>query len=94
MLFEAWDIWVDRVLHCKVTRVRIILRNLWFFLNENIRDHLNKSLGNKYTNHDNQNEFLEILAYHVLREKTEKIRENVFFFSIIGGGYTDISNKG
>ena len=35
----------------------------------NIREHLNKSLGNKYTNQDIQNEILEIIADHVLPEK-------------------------
>ena len=32
----------------------------------NIRDHLNKSLGNEYTSHDIQNELLEIMAHQVL----------------------------
>ena len=59
---------------------------------ENIRDHLSKSLGNKYARHDIQNELLEIMAHHVLMKKVEKIRGNVFF-SIMGNEYTAISNK-
>ena len=47
---------------------------------ENIRDHLNNSLGHKYSSHDIQNEILDVMAFHVLREKIKEIRENVFFF--------------
>ena len=46
---------------------------------KSIRDHLNKSLRNRYTSHDIQNELLEIMVHHVLRKKIEKIRGNVFF---------------
>ena len=59
---------------------------------ENIRDHLNKLLVNKYTSHDIQNEVLEIMVHHALLEKIEETRENLFF-SITGDEYTDISNK-
>ena len=31
---RAWDIWMVREFHCKVTRVRTILRNWWFFLEQ------------------------------------------------------------
>ena len=54
---------------------------------------MNKSLGNKYTSHDIQNELLEIIVNTVLREKTEEVGENVLF-SIMGDDYTNISNKG
>ena len=67
---------------------------LMFFLgtkDENIRDHLNKLLGNKYTSHDIQNEVLEIMVHHALCEKIEEIRENLFFS--VMDEYTDISSK-
>ena len=35
----------------------------------NIREHLNKSLGNKYTNQDIQNEILEIIADHKKKKR-------------------------
>ena len=44
-------------------------------INENRQDHLNKSLGNKYTCYDSQNEHLEIIAHPVLSKK------NVFFYN-------------
>ena len=43
--------------------------------NENIQDHLNKSLGNKYNIYDSRNEHLEITAHQVLSKK------NVFFYN-------------
>ena len=46
-----------------------------------IRDHLNKSLGNKYTSQDIQNKLLKFMARHVLHEKIEEIIENVFFYN-------------
>ena len=45
---------------------------------ENMRDHLNKPLGNKYTSHDIQNELLEILTHHV--GKLKKL-EKCFFYN-------------
>ena len=46
---------------------------------KSIPDHLNKSLRNRYTSHDIQNELLEITAHHMLRKKIEQIRGNIFF---------------
>ena len=93
MWFEAWDIWVDRVLHCNVARVRIVLCNWWFFLEQGTKayeiiwiSHLEID-----TSHDIQNELLEIMAHHVLRKKIEKLRKCIF--SIIDNEYTDISTK-
>ncbi len=47
---------------------------------------------NKYTHNDIQNELLDIMAQHVLRELLVNIRQNGFF-SIMGDEYTDIGNK-
>ena len=80
MLLDDLDIWVDKILHYKVTKVRIILGNGSFVgaEDENMRDHLNKPLGNKYTSHDIQNELLEILTHHV--GKLKKL-EKCFFYN-------------
>ena len=46
----------------------------------------------KYTHNDIQNELLDLMARHVLREKLTEIRQN-HFFTIMADEYTDISNK-
>ena len=45
----------------------------------------------KYTHNDIQNELLDLMAQHILREKLKEIRENDFF-AIMADEYTDISN--
>lgn len=45
----------------------------------------------KYTHNEIQNELLDLMAQHVLREKLKEIRENDFF-AIMADEYTDISN--
>ena len=45
----------------------------------------------KYTHNDIQNELLDLMAQHVIREKLKYIRENDIF-SILADEYTDISN--
>ena len=47
----------------------------------------------KYTHHDVQNEILDIMAQHVLREKLDQIRTN-HYFAMMVDEYTDIANKG
>ena len=59
---------------------------------ESIIAHLDRSLGNKYTHHDMQNELLNIISRHVLLSKLETIRKNIFF-TIMTDDYTDITNK-
>ena len=43
-----------------------------------MRDNLKKSLGNKYISHDIY-ELSKIMDHHILLEKTEEIKKNVFF---------------
>ena len=47
----------------------------------------------KYTHNDIQNELLDLMAQHVIREKLKYIRENDIF-SILADEYTDIRNLG
>jgi len=46
----------------------------------------------KYTHNDIQNELLDLMAQHVLREKLAEIRENQLF-ALMADEYTDVSNK-
>ena len=59
---------------------------------ESIIAHLDGTIRNKYTDHDIQNELLNIMSHHVLLSKLETICKNVFF-SIMAKEYTDITNK-
>ena len=54
-------------------------------------DHLDGKVGHKYNHHDVQNELLNIMGAHVLREKLATIRDRKFF-SIMADEGTDISN--
>ena len=45
----------------------------------------------KYTHNDIQNELLDLMAQHVIREKLTEIKQNNFF-AIMADEYTDISN--
>ena len=58
---------------------------------KNIMNHLDGKVGHKYNHHDVQNEFLNIMAAQVLREKLATIRDRKFF-SIMADEGTDISN--
>ena len=54
-------------------------------------DHLDGKVGNKYNNHDVQNELLNKMGAQILQEKLATIRDRNFF-SIMTDGGTDISN--
>ena len=54
-------------------------------------DHLDGKVGNKYNNHDVQNELLNKMGAQVLQEKLATIRDRNFF-SIMADEGTDISN--
>ena len=59
---------------------------------ENVSNHLEGKIGNKYTHSDVQNELLNIMATLTLQEKLKDIDERRFFSMIADEG-TDISNK-
>ena len=59
---------------------------------ENVSNHLEGKIGNKYTHSDVQNELLNIMATLTLQEKLKDIKERRFFSMIADEG-TDISNK-
>ena len=46
---------------------------------------------NKYTSHDIQNEIMILMAYEIVHDLTENIRNS--FYTIISDEYTDVTNK-